>query len=136
MNYHVIIFSLILNIKIFVNAIGILNEVIPKEIKHGSLQNDSWSSGQSYEYYINITDYALHEENIFEMYTKTDFYVFVYMRIYIILTNATIEEIINNKITPKASDLYIKNEKNYKLDKTTGLNYFYMPYKKTSIDQK
>ena len=136
MNYHLIIFYLILNIKRFVNGIGILNEVIPKEIKHGSLQNDYWSSGQSYEYYINITEYGLNEENIFEMYTKSDFYVFVYMRIYIILTNATIEEIINNKITPKASDLYIKNEKNYKLDITTGLNYFYMPYKKTSIDQK
>ena len=136
MNIYIIILLLfLLNSYSNVNGIDILNEEIPKEIKHGSLQNDFWSNGKFYEYYINITDYELNEENIFEMYTHEEFNIFIFMNIYIILTNSTIEEIINNKIKPKTSDLYIKVPNNYKLDSSTNLNYFYMPYKKTSINQ-
>ena len=133
--YIIIVLLFLLNSYSNVNGIDILNEEIPKEIKHGSLQNDFWSNGQFYEYYINITDYELNEENIFEMYTHEEFNIFIFMNIYIILTNSTIEEIINNKIKPKTSDLYIKVPNNYKLDSSTNLNYFYMPYKKTSINQ-
>ena len=122
-----------MNSKIYINGIENDDEK-PKEIEHGILYNKKWNKDKSYEYYINITDYELNEENIFELYTTHDWNIILKMNIFTLLTNATIEEILNNKIRPTDSDKYIKDN-SYKYDILSSLNYFFMPFKKTIINQ-
>ena len=129
----VILILLIMNSKIYINGIENDDEK-PKEIEHGILYNNKWNNHKSYLYYINITDYDLNEENIYELHTTHDWNIILNMNIYTLLTNATIEEILNNKIRPTDSDKYIKDN-SYKYDNLSSLNYFFMPFKKTNINQ-
>ena len=134
LNY--LLLAIISNLSIYINGINIKNDEIdgyPKEIKHGIRDNDWWSSEKSYEYYIDIRDYELNEENIFEIYTG-DMSLIINANIFTILTNATEEEIKNYSVIPK--NIYIRNEESYKLDSLTKENYLFIPYKKTSINQK
>ena len=66
-HYIIIVLYFVLNPNLIVNWFDILNEEVPKEVKHGSLQNDSWSKGKSYQYYINTTDYEMNEENTLKL---------------------------------------------------------------------
>ena len=134
LNY--LLLAVISNLGIYIYGINIKNDEIdeyPKEIKHGIRDNDLWSSGKFYEYYIDIRDYEPNEENIFEIYTG-DMSLVINAFIYTTLTNATEEEIKNYSIIP--DDRYIRAEESYKLDSLTKENYLFMPYKKTSINQK
>ena len=138
MKYYIIAILLLfflLNSNIYIKAININNDEIPKEIKHGFLQNDSWSYGKTYEYYINITDYKLNEENILDLYTLENLTIINLMKVYTLFTNATIEEIMNNKINKSSSQIYYNQSNSSKLDYLTRLIYFFMPYKKTLKDQ-
>ena len=134
----IILILLLLNSKIFIKGINNDNDndqdpIEPKEIIHGILQNDSFQNNKRKEYYINITDYELNEENIFEIYS-TEWNIIVYLEIYTLLTNGTIEEIKNNTIKPTYDNIYSKDN-SYKFDYLTLKYYFYMPFKKTSINQ-
>ena len=43
-------------------------EIIPKKLIHGKTQNETWEQDKFYEYYIDISNYELNEENFFEIY--------------------------------------------------------------------
>ena len=136
MRFYIILLFFLFNPNFDIIGTNIVNNNTPREIKHGILDNDFWSSNTEYEYYINITEYKLNEENIFELYSKEDDRIIKSIKIYTLLTNATIKEILNNKINPTSEDQYIKTENSYKLDFSTGITYFFMPFKKINIDQK
>jgi len=134
MIHRIIIFAFILNIKIIIKAQNCINKIIPKEIEHGILHIDNWQGNDCNEYFINITDYNLYEENIFEISTTKEIDIIRQGQIYTLSTNLTIDEIKNNSIIPK--DLYKKQDNSYKIDPLTGDTYFFMPFQKTSYDQK
>ena len=128
-----LVITFLFRFTVFIKGINI-EEEYPKEIYHGILHNDTlYESIKDYEYYINITDYELNEENIFEIYS-TEWNIIVYLEIYTLLTNGTIEEIKNNTIKPTYDNIYSKDN-SYKFDYLTLKYYFYMPFKKTSINQ-
>ena len=132
MKYYILIFLFNFN---FIMGINIIREGIPKEIQHGVLYCELLSSNKDYKYYINITEYELNEENIFELYSEENKIIRL-MSIYILLTNATIEEILNYGIEPTSENQYIITENSYKTDYSTGQNFFFMPFKKISTDKK
>ena len=135
MIHRIIIFTFILNIKnIVVKGQNCINRLIPKEIEHGILYIDNWQGNDCHEYYINITDYNLYEENIFEISTTKELDIIRQGQIYTLLTNLTIDEITYNSIIPK--DLYKKQNNSYKIDPLTGDTFFFMPFQKTSHNQK
>ena len=134
MNQRIIVLTLLINIIIIINGENCLNNIIPKKIEHGILHIDNWLGNDCHEYYINITDYNLYEENIFEISTTKEIDIIRQGQIYTLLTNLTIDEITNNSIIPK--DLYEKKDNSYKIDPLTGDTYFFMPFQKTSPDQK
>ena len=122
--------SFLFKSKIFINGINIQEEQYPKEINHGSLQYDYWSSNNNYEYYINITDYELNEKNILELYYK-DIYG---MKIYALLTNESIDKIEDYTIKPDTQ----KEEYSYSQYYNSSADYYYLfiPFQKDSINQK
>ncbi len=134
MIHRIIFLTFILNIIIIINGKNCINKIIPKEIEHGILNMDNWQGNDCHEYYINITDYNLYEENIFEISTTKEIDIIRQGEIYTLITNLTIDEIRNYSIIPK--DLYIKQNNSYKIDPLTGDTYFYMPFQKTSFNQK
>ena len=136
MKYFLILIFALFNLNYFIIGINIIDNDIPKEIEHGILNSDLWSSNKEYEYYVNITEYKLNEENIFELYSKEDYRIINLIKIYVLLTNATIEEILNYKIKPTSENQYNKTGNNYKLDFSTGITYFFMPFKKIRLEQK
>ena len=102
MIHRIIIFTFILNIKnIVVKGQNCINRLIPKEIEHGILHIDNWQGNDCHEYYINITDYNLYEENIFEISTTKELDIIRQGQIYTLLTNLTIDEITYNSIIQK-----------------------------------
>ena len=132
---NILFLTIFSNLYIYIKGINIENDEFyeyPKEIKHGILNKDSWTNRKSYEYYIDIKDYKINEENIFELYTS-DLSLIIYSNIFTLLTNATEEEIKNYSVQPK--DIYFQKEDSFKLDPLTNEIYFYMPFKKTSINQ-
>ena len=131
--YLFLLNSFLFKSKIFINGINIEEEQYPKEINHGSLQNDYWSNDK-YEYYINITDYELNEENILELYCKEDKNVIEDVKIYALLTNESIDKIEDYTIKPDTK----KGEYSYyiKYDSLTKYNYLFIPFRKNLINQK
>ena len=128
-------FTFLLKSKIFIKGKNIQEGEYPKEINHGILQNDTWDeSVHEYEYYINMTDYELNEENIFELYC--DMLIFDKIDIYTLITNESIDKIEDQTIKPdKDKDHYNISIHSIKIDSVTKDYYLFLPFKKTSINQ-
>ena len=127
-----IIILLYVNYFFQINSKSGNQEIIVKEIIHGILQNDSWKIGMSYEYYIDISNYDLDEENMFEIY-GTDYYIDSYhINLYILYTNISDVELIKNKtIKPDLiDDKYEIISNNIQFDSLTDNSYFFFPFKK------
>ena len=111
------------------------NPIIPQEIIPGLPLNDLWEEGVFYEYYIDISNYDLDEENIIEIYGKNTEINTYDMDIYLLLTNISDVELIkNNTIKPDIKNKkhkYVIHSKNIKYDVVSKKNYFFLPYKKT-----
>ena len=112
-------------------------EIIPKKLIHGLPQNDTWKSGECYEYYIDISNYDLNEENIFEIYELNSYINIHYIKLYMLLTDVNDEKlIINNTIKPnKEKDQYIISSLNIKYDSLYDEKYFFFPFQKTNNSQ-
>jgi hypothetical protein len=130
-----LLITFLLKSKIFIKGKNIQEGEYPKEINHGILQNDTWNeSVHEYEYYINITDYELNEENIFELYC--DMLIFDKIDIYTLITNESIDKIEDQTIKPdKDKDHYNISIHSIKIDSVTKDYYLFLPFKKTSINQ-
>ena len=89
MIHRIIFLTFILNIIIIINGKNCINKIIPKEIEHGILNMDNWQGNDCHEYYINITDYNLYEENIFEISTTKEIDIIRQGEIYTLLVNYT-----------------------------------------------
>ena len=126
----------------FISPIVLVNnqEKIPIELIHGECQMDFWEKNKFYEYYLDISEYILNEENIIEIYGREaniDIYDF---EIYLLLTNISNAEFIKNgTIKPNiidSKDKYQVNGENIKLDSLNKKYYFFLPIKKISPSQK
>ena len=134
-HFTIVIFLFLSNSNNYINSLCSPEMDSPNEIKHGILQIDNWLGNKYYEYYINITDYNLNEENIFEISATKD--IEIVGNIYTLLTEENIEDIKNCIVKPDISkDIYNYQSNSFKIDSLTGDNYFFMPFKKTSINQK
>ena len=134
-HYIFLLITFLLKSKIFIKGKNIQEGEYPKEINHGILQNDTWNvSVNEYEYYINITDYELNEENIFELYC--DWFIFDKVDIYALITNESIDKIEDQTIKPDMDkDYYDMSKDSIKIDSVTKDYYLFLPFKKTSINQ-
>ena len=129
---------ILLNLIFFVSTEIIYNEeIIPKELFHGVAQNDSWEIGKSYEYYIDISNYGLNEENIFEIYGRSKNINSSDIKLYFLLTETNdVEQIKNGIIKPNKEDnIYPLASANTKLDTLSKTNYLFLPFQKTSSYQ-
>ena len=115
------------------------NQEIPQEIIHEKVQNDTWKLGKFYEYYINISNYELNEENILEIYGVNSEINSNDIEIYLLLTDISDAEFIKNgTIKPDVRDQknkYIIVSDNIKLDTLSQKNYFFLPFKKSAKSQ-
>ena len=137
-HYIFLLITFLLKSKIFIKGKNIQEEEYPKEINHGILQNDTWyENSTEYEYYINITDYELNEENIFELYCEiNDRTIFDKVDIYTLITNESIDKIKDQTIKPdKDKDYYYISTDSIKIDSVTKAYYLFLPFKKTFINQ-
>ena len=134
MKYIIIILYLI----IYTASIEINNneEIIPEEINHGIIQNGSWEKGKYYEYYINISNYELNEENILEIYgigeeLSIDINI---LNIYFLFSDINDVELIKNgSVKPNIEkDIYHLDLFNKKFDHLTKEFYLFLPFKKSS----
>ena len=113
-----IIILLYLIIYISSKEINNNKDIIPKELIHGKIQNTSWEMGKFYEYYINISNYELNEENILEIYGINYEIYSSDILIYLSLVNVNdIELIKNDSIKPNIDkDIYPMVSQNQKFD--------------------
>ena len=115
------------------------NQEIPQEIIHGKIQNDTWKLGKFYEYYINISNYELNEENILEIYGVNNEINSNDIEIYLLLTEISDVELIKNgTIEPDVKEpknKYSIVSDNIKLDTLSQKNYFFLPFKKSAKSQ-
>ena len=136
-HYLFLIITFLVRSNIFIR--GIIIQEDAKEIYHGILQSDTYEKGEKeevkdYKYYINITDYELNEENILEFYSKENMHIIYDVYFYMLLTDKSIDDI--KTITPnKSEDQYDISTDSSKTDPLTYLNYLFIPFKKTSINQ-
>jgi hypothetical protein len=109
-------------------------EVIPKEIFHGVAQNETWEIGKFYEYYLDISNYELDEENIFEIYGVNIRIDPSYINLYFLYTDISDVELIKNgTIKPNTEeDIYPIGYYNKYYDSLTYKNYLFIPFKKSS----
>ena len=109
-------------------------EVIPKEIIHGAAQNETWEIGKYYEYYLDISNYALDEENIFEIYGVNIRIDPSYINLYFLFTDISDVELIKNgTIKPNTEeDTYPIGYYNKYYDSLTYENYLFIPFTKSS----
>ena len=121
----------------FIISINTILGNIPKEIIHGKPENDSWKAGYYYEYYIDISNYDIDEENVLEIYGINDNINTDYINLYLLLTNITDAELIkNNTITPDIEkDKYNKTSVNIQRDELSRVYYFFLIFKKTAASQ-
>ena len=123
---------------LFLISLIILNnnnqEIIRGEIIHGIVQNDSWEIGKFYEYYINISNYELNEENILEIYGINYEINSSDIRLYLLFTDIDDDEFIkNDSIKPNITeDIYNLELNNKKIDSLTKKHYLFIPFKKIS----
>ena len=112
-------------------------DIIPKEIIHEEPQNEYWIKGNFYEYYIDITNYDINEQNVFEIYGLNQDIDTDNINIYLLLTNITdIQLIKNNTIKPDLyNDRYYINSDNIQRETISQMNYFFLIFKKTEISQ-
>ena len=134
-------YIIILCLIFYISSIEIYNnQEIPREIIHGIVQNDSWEIGKFYEYYINISNYELNEENILEIYGINSEINSNDIEIYLLFTDITDTELIKNgTIKPDAKNpknKYTIISDNIKFDSLTQKNYFFFPFKKSAKSQK
>ena len=132
-----IIILLYLNIYISSKVINHNNEIIPKELIHGKVQNDYLEYGIFYEYYINISNYELNEENILEIYGNNFQINTNDIQLYLLLVNIDDVELIKNgTIKPNIDkDIYPIISENKKIDIFSSESYLFIPFKKTSSFQ-
>ena len=136
-------FMKVLYINLFISsimAIDLINneeQIIPKKLIHGIPQNDTWKIEGFYEYYIDISNYELNEENIFEIYSKNTNIDSVDIKLYILLTDAKEETLIKNgTIKPNIKkDKYRIKSLNIMKDTILDKTYFFLPFKKTNSSQ-
>ena len=115
------------------------SEIIPKELIDGKIQNDTWEAGKFYEYYLDISNYKLNEENIFEIYRIKYIMGPGQIKLYLLLTDISDVELIKNgTIKPDhKKDIYSLNDTiNIKYDRLNYDYYLFIPFKKTSASQK
>ena len=67
-----------------------------KEIFQGKSQNDSWEKGKFYEYYIDISNYDLNEENFFEIYGNNTGIKPNNIKLYLLFTDISDKELIKD----------------------------------------
>ena len=132
-----IIILLYLIIYISSKEINNNESIIPKELIHGKIQNASWEMGKFYEYYINISNYELNEENILEIYGINYEIYSSDILLYLSLVNVNdIELIKNGSIKPNIDkDIYPMVSQNQKFDFFLKESYLFIPFKKTSFSQ-
>ena len=132
-----IIILLYLIIYISSKEINNNESIIPKELIHGKIQNASWEMGKFYEYYINISNYELNEENILEIYGINYEIYSSDILLYFSLVNVNdIELIKNGSIKPNIDkDIYPMVSQNQKFDFFLKESYLFIPFKKTSFSQ-
>ena len=132
---YIIILLLYVNYFVQIKTKTNNEEKIPKEIIHGIPQNATWEKEKFYEYYIDISNYDLNEENMFELY-GINFYIYDNsINLYYLYTNITNVELIKNEtIKPDfIKDKYEISEKNIIIDILTDNNYFFFPIKKSNL---
>ena len=132
MKYIILLLYLIINILSAI--INNNSEIIPEEIKHGLVNNDVWKKGKYYEYYLDISNYKLNEENIFEIYGVDISIDYNYINLYLLFTDINEVDLIKNgSIKPDIQkDIYRLNIMNNQYDSLTSENYLFIPFKKVS----
>ena len=121
-------------------AIDLINneeQIIPKKLIHGVPHNDTWKVEVFYEYYIDISNYELNEDNIFEIYSKNTNIDSIDIKLYLLLTDAKDETLIKSgTIKPNTKkDEYIIKSLNIRFDNVLNKTYFFLPFKKTASSQ-
>ena len=132
---YILIILLYVNYFVQIKTKSNNEEKIPKEIIHGIPQNATLEKGMFYEYYIDISNYDLNEENMFELY-GINFNIYGdSINLYYLYTNITNVELIKNEtIKPDLiKDKYEISEKNIIIDILTDNNYFFFPIKKSNL---
>ena len=109
-------------------------EIVPKELFHGIVKNDSWEIEKFYEYYLNISDYELYEENIFEIYGKNININSSDIKLYLLLTDIKDVELIKQGIIKPniEEDIYPISSENIKFDTLSNRTYLFIPFFKNS----
>ena len=119
---------LLLKFLYFLSALENSNksEIIPKELFHGKIQNDTWKIGKFHEYYLDISDYKLNEENVFEIYLINKILALGQINLYLLSTDISDTELIKNgTIKPNPEkDIYPLNKKYYHLSLLIYLHIF------------
>ena len=134
---------IVLYINLFISsimAIDLINnkeQIISKKLIHGIPQNDTWKVEGFYEYYIDISNYELNEENIFEIYSNHTNIDSIDIKLYLLLTNVKDEALIKNgTIKPNTKkDKYIIKSLNIMKDTILDKTYFFLPFKKMDSSQ-
>ena len=133
-NYLILLYLGIFTLLIAINK---TQEIVPKKLIHGVSQNDTWNINTFYEYYIDISNYELNEENIFEIYGININIDAIDLKIYLLLSNINDEELIKNgTIKPnQKSDEYKISSNNIQYDHLMNKTYFFLPFNKTNSSQ-
>ena len=133
-NFNIFLFLIILFSILKINK---TQEIIPKKLIDGVPQKDTWNNNSFYEYYIDISNYKLNEENIFEIYGININIDSNDLKIYLLLTDTKDEELIKNcTIKPdQKRDKYVITSKNIQFDHLMDKTYFFLPFKKTKSSQ-
>ena len=107
-------------------------EIIPKKLIHGKTQNETWEQDKFYEYYIDISNYELNEENFFEIYGIYSNINKNNIKLYLFFTDIYDEVLIKNgTIKPDTKkDEYNITSKNILTDFLLDQTYFFLPFKK------
>ena len=107
-------------------------EIIPKKLIHGKTQNETWEQDKFYEYYIDISNYELNEENFFEIYGIYSNINKNNIKLYLFFTDIYDEVLIKNGIIKPNTkkDEYNITSKNILTDFLLDQTYFFLPFKK------
>ncbi len=133
-NFNIFLFLIIL---FSILKMSKTQEIIPKKLIDGVPQKDAWNNNSFYEYYIDISNYELNEENIFEIYGININIDSIDLKIYLLLSNINDEELIKNgTIKPnQESDEYKISSNNIQYDHLMNKTYFFLPFNKTNSSQ-
>ena len=131
---------ILLNLLYFLSAVENNNEseIIPKELFHGKILKDTFETGKFHEYYLDISDYKLNEENVFEIYLINKILDLGQINLYLLSTDISDAELIKNgtiKPNPK-KDIYPLNSSIKIYEQINYEYYFLIPFKKTSASKK